>query len=188
MNKQTPGLDSPPRSPGLHDREQFERLLMALNERQRRHCVALESIRLGWGGDTRMSELTGMSIPTIRRGRREILGGETACLSGGRVRKPGGGRRRVEDLDSKVERDLGELVEPDIAGDPCNGRKWVRSSLVRLTERLRAMGHRIGKMSVRRLLKKRDALCVRATSASRARPTRTATGNSATSRLERLPS
>lgn len=156
MKKQTPAPKGATVSPGLPDPKRFRGFLGTLNERQRRHCVGLEALRWGRGGDTRMSKLTGMSLPTIRRGRREVLAGETANLRGGRVRQPGGGRPRVEARDPKVEGDLAQLVDPQTAGDPCGGpKKWVRSSLVGLTERLRAMGHRIGKMSVCRLLKKR---------------------------------
>ena len=46
--------------------------LSRLDEQQRRWYVALESNRIGHGGDTRLSQITGMDVETIRRGRREI--------------------------------------------------------------------------------------------------------------------
>ena len=77
----------------LHD--QMNRLVSRLDEQQRRWYVALESQRVGRGGDRLLSQITGMDGETIRRGRRE-LEGELADRPMGRVRQAGGGRHRVE--------------------------------------------------------------------------------------------
>jgi hypothetical protein len=62
-----------------------------LDEQQRRWYVALESMKLGHGGDTRLSQITGIHVDTIRRGREE-LADELAGRPSDRVRLPGGGR------------------------------------------------------------------------------------------------
>jgi len=70
-------------------------LLSRLSEDQRRWYVALEAKKLGRGGVKRLSEITGLHVNTIRRGRQEL----EAELTGrpvGRVRRPGGGRWPVE--------------------------------------------------------------------------------------------
>jgi len=70
-------------------------LLSRLDEQQRRWYVAVESTRLGYGGDRTLSRITGMNVETIRRGRRELedsLRGRPTD----RVRLPGGGRPPVE--------------------------------------------------------------------------------------------
>jgi hypothetical protein len=67
-------------------------LVSTLDERQRRLYVGLESQRLGHGGDRRLAEITGLSVPTIAAGRRDL---ETAQASA-RVRAPGAGRPRAE--------------------------------------------------------------------------------------------
>ncbi len=61
--------------------------LSRLDEAQRRWYAALESQRVGHGGDRLLAQITGMDEKTIRRGREE-LGAELAE----RVRQPGGGR------------------------------------------------------------------------------------------------
>ncbi len=69
-------------------------LLSRLDEQQRRWYVAVESTRLGYGGDRTLCRITGMNVETIRRGRREM----EDSLRGrpiDRVRLPGGGRPRV---------------------------------------------------------------------------------------------
>jgi hypothetical protein len=70
-------------------------LLSRLDEQQRRWYVALEAKKLGHGGAKRMSEITGMHVDTIRRGRKE-LDNLLADRPVDRVRLPGGGRPAVE--------------------------------------------------------------------------------------------
>ena len=65
--------------------------LSRLDEQQRRWYVALESQRVGHGGDHLLSQITGMDVETIRRGRRE-LETELEDRPVDRERRPGGGR------------------------------------------------------------------------------------------------
>ena len=46
--------------------------LSRLDEQQSRWYVALESQKIGHGGDTLLSQITGMNVETIRRGRQEL--------------------------------------------------------------------------------------------------------------------
>ena|SRR5271165_3448339 len=66
-------------------------LASRLNEQQRRWFVALESLKIGHGGDLEMSRITGLHVDTIRRGREE-LANDLAGRPVERVRLPGGGR------------------------------------------------------------------------------------------------
>lgn len=74
---------------------QMNLLLSRLDEQERRWYVGLEARKLGHGGTTLMSEITGLSVPTIRRGQRELDVG-LANRPTDRVRQPGGGRKPVE--------------------------------------------------------------------------------------------
>ena len=69
--------------------------LSRLDEAQRRWYVALESQRIGQGGDRLLAQITGMNETTIRRGREE-LEAELADCPPERVRQPGAGRPPVE--------------------------------------------------------------------------------------------
>jgi len=69
--------------------------LSRLDEQQRRWYAALESRKLGHGGDKRVSEITGLNVETIRRGRQE-LEHSLAGRPDDHIRLPGGGRHRVE--------------------------------------------------------------------------------------------
>lgn len=75
--------------------QQMNLLLSRLDEAQRRWYVAVESNRIGYGGDRLLSQITGLDQKTIRRGRQEVAASLAACPSE-RVRQPGGGRPKVE--------------------------------------------------------------------------------------------
>src|SRR5579884_2155171 len=67
-------------------------LLSRLDEDHRRWYVALESLKLGHGGDRHLARITGLNVETIRRGRRELA----LSLEGfpaERIRRRGAGRR-----------------------------------------------------------------------------------------------
>ena len=66
--------------------------LSTLDEHQRRLYVGLEAEKLGHGGDRRLATITGLSVDTIAKGRRELQ--QTNASQ--RVRTPGGGRRGAE--------------------------------------------------------------------------------------------
>lgn len=74
---------------------QMNVLLSRLDEQQRRWYAALESKKIGHGGDVELSVITGMDVETIRRGRRE-LDDDLASRSSERVRDAGGGQATVE--------------------------------------------------------------------------------------------
>ena len=74
---------------------QLNLVLSRLDEQQQRWVVALESKRLGHGGDVQMALVTGIHPETIRRGRQE-LDSDLEGRPTDRVRLPGAGRPRVE--------------------------------------------------------------------------------------------
>ena len=85
--------------PGDHSiKERHRQIILVcqqLNERQRRLFVALESNRIGHGGDRLLWLITGMNVRTIRKGRKELRAGRMAAPDQ-RIRRPGAGRPRVE--------------------------------------------------------------------------------------------
>ena len=84
-------------APGEHADDEAKAALLlflsTLNEHQRRLHAGLESLRCGHGGDRRIAEMTGLDVPTVARGRRELLQQDVA-LEG--IRGAGGGRIRGE--------------------------------------------------------------------------------------------
>jgi len=74
-------------------RENMRLLLSVLNEKQRRLYLGLESIRLGPGGDAKISRMTGTNVKTIALGRRQLQAGD---ITGERIRAVGGGRPSIK--------------------------------------------------------------------------------------------
>jgi hypothetical protein len=75
--------------------EQLNLLFERLDEQQRRWVAAIESKKIGHGGDTAVSRITGLHVDTIRRGREE-LDARLADRPIDRVRRPGAGRPPVK--------------------------------------------------------------------------------------------
>jgi hypothetical protein len=71
----------------------------------------------------------------------------------GRVRRAGGGRKRVADLDPGLRPALLALVEPDVRGDPMSPLRWTTKSTRRLADELTRQGHRISADTVADLLR-----------------------------------
>ena len=75
--------------------QQMNLFLSRLDEQQRRWYAAIEAKRMGHGGMKRMSQITGLDVNTIRRGRDE-LSENLQSRPIDRVRMPGGGRKPLE--------------------------------------------------------------------------------------------
>jgi hypothetical protein len=97
-----------------------------------------------------VSRATGISYSTIVRGRRELESGQTA--EPGRVRRPGGGRKKTIEKDPTLLADLEGLVEPTASGDPQSPLRWTSKSVRKLAVELRAMGHAVSPQLVVELL------------------------------------
>lgn len=63
-----------------------------LNERQRRHFLAIEAKAIGHGGINLISKTFKADRATVRRGLQELESAEALLV--GRIRKEGGGRKK----------------------------------------------------------------------------------------------
>ena len=92
---QCPSCESGPPHLDQERHRQMNLLISRLDEQQRRWYAALESTRLGHGGDEQIFRIMGLDPQTIRRGRRE-LATDLSERPGPRIRAPGAGRPRAE--------------------------------------------------------------------------------------------
>ena len=86
-----PACQHPEPHPDQELHARMNLVLSRLDEQQRRWFAALESHKLGHGGDTHVALITGLHVDTIRRGREELAAG-LQDRPADRVRRPGGGR------------------------------------------------------------------------------------------------
>jgi hypothetical protein len=122
-----------------------------LDERGRRLFAAAEVQSAGYGGLAVVSKITGLARSTINRGEDDLGVGP---LSGGRVRRKGGGRRAVSAADPGLVPALKSLVEPATLGSPVRPLIWVSKSMDKLARTLTGMGHPISADTVRKELVK----------------------------------
>jgi transposase len=127
-------------------------VLPHLDERQRRLVLAQEARLLGHGGVRAVAQVSGVSETTVRSGVFELEAGGDP-LPGGRVRRPGGGRRPAERQDPRLVPALLGLVEPDERGDPMSPLRWTTKSLRNLAGELTRQGHPVSAPTVGRLLR-----------------------------------
>ncbi|MFF5557286.1 ISAzo13 family transposase [[Kitasatospora] papulosa] len=128
----------------------FAALFPHLDERQRRLLIGTEARLLGHGGIRAVARAAQVSETTVRNGVFELESGEEPL---GRVRRPGGGRKRVADLDPGLRPALLALVEPEERGDPMSPLRWTVKSTRTLAAELARAGHRISADTVGDLLR-----------------------------------
>jgi hypothetical protein len=132
-------------------RYRWETVGCKLDERGRRLFAAVEVRTAGWGGLAVVSRITGLARSTINRGEDDQ---DAEPLAKDRVRRAGGGRRAVAEVDPGLIPELKRLVEPATLGDPMRPLLWVSKSMDKLAETLTAMGHPISADTVRKELVK----------------------------------
>jgi transposase len=131
-------------------RRRFAALERVLDEKSRRLVVAAESKALGPGGISAVSQATGVSRQVIRQGLKELAQPPSDPV--GRIRRPGGGRKKARLKDPTLVADLEKLVESTTRGDPESCLRWTCKSVRRLAEELNQMGHSVSYPVVAELL------------------------------------
>ena len=127
-------------------RLRWETVGSQLDERGRRLFAAAEVRSAGRGGLALVSKITGLARSTINRGEDDL---DAEPLAKGRVRRAGGGRRGVAQIDPGLVPALKRLVEPATLGDPMRPLIWVSKSMEKLAAALTEMGHPISADTVR---------------------------------------
>src|SRR6201994_5014315 len=128
----------------------FQVLFPHLDERQRRLLMGAEAGVPGHGGIRLVARAAGGREATVALGVTELDSGAEPL---GRARRPGGGRKRVADLDPGLRPALLPLVEPGSRGDPMSPLRWTTKSARNLAGELTRQGYRISADTVGDLLR-----------------------------------
>lgn len=121
-----------------------------LDERQRRLLMGAEARALGHGGIRLVARAAGVREATVSLGVDELDAGAEPL---GRVRCPGGGRKRAADLDPGLLPALLALVEPDERGDPMTPLRWTVKPTRTLAAEMAAQGRKVSADTVGNLLR-----------------------------------
>lgn len=109
-----------------------------LDERTRRLVAAADCTALGRGGISQVAAAADLSRPTLYKGIVELKG---ATVAPGRVRQPGGGRKRATEKFPDLEAQLEKLVEPTTRGHPTSPLRWTTRSTRKLATALKSRGY-----------------------------------------------
>ena len=123
-----------------------------LNEFQARLFAADKALDLGRGGISRLSALTGLSRTTITKAVEELAGGKLVIPGAGRIRRMGGGRKKVEGVDPGIQDLLEKILEETTAGDPMSLLRWSSKSTRTMAAELTRLGHPVSWVTVARCL------------------------------------
>jgi transposase len=128
----------------------YELIAPHLTEKQRRLLAGAAARALGWGGGARMARISGLSRPTVYTGVHEL---DERPDPAGRVRRPGGGPKRLAERQPGLLEALDQLVDPDTRGDPESPLRWTCKSTRELADALGAQGFQVSDDTVGRLLR-----------------------------------
>jgi hypothetical protein len=82
--------------------------------------------------------------------------GQPAAHPDGRIRRPGGGRKKAKQKDPTLVVDLEKLVDSTTRGDPECCLRWTCKSVRKLAEELGQLGHAVSYPVVAKLLHELD--------------------------------
>src|SRR5215468_2580374 len=110
-------------------RDKFIALESIFDEHSRRLWAGTEAKALGYGGQALVAKATGLSRHTVHAGLRALE--RTPAQHTGsatRVRRPGGGRKRLSEHDPLLVAHLDALGAPTSRGDPESPLRWTCKS------------------------------------------------------------
>ena len=139
-------------------KSKYEKLLPFLDERSRRLVLASDAMLIGRNGKSIVSRASGASRTTVITGLKEL---ESATEQPhvkplGRIRKQGGGRKAIIDIDAGIKDAIEEIVSPHTMGDPMKPLRWTSKSLRKICAELKAKGHKISHQTTGEVLRKME--------------------------------
>jgi hypothetical protein len=129
----------------------IEKVLPILNEQQRRVYLGAEARSIGRGGTSKIARLSSVTRRTIAKGIKEspvIDGG----MSKNRVRKDGGGRKRIIEHQPELLKAIEDFIAPHTMGDPMNPLLWTSKSIRKITAELLVLKFKVSHEVVRQCL------------------------------------
>jgi Rhodopirellula transposase DDE domain len=134
---------------------QYSQLLPHLDERSIRLVLASDALSLGRGGKVLVSKASGVSRSTIDIGISElykpVVGAEFGVMP--RIRKAGGGRKKVVFNDDGIIAVIEDIVAPHTMGNPMNPLRWTSKSFRKISKVLKDKGYNISHETTGKILK-----------------------------------
>jgi len=116
--------------------QKMRNVYVSLSEKDRRRYAAAEAIKLGYGGVAYIARLFECSREAIDHGISELdqLADDPVA---GRIRRPGAGRKQVEETQPEVVKQVQTIIQHRTAGDPMRESvTWTDLSPVEIASQL----------------------------------------------------
>jgi transposase len=104
---------------------------------------------MGRGGIATVARASGLSRPTLYQGLQDLTEGPGVV---GRIRRVGAGRKRKQEHEPGLVRQLETLVAPETRGDPMSPLRWTCQSTRQLASALSQQGFVVSYRTVGTLL------------------------------------
>src|SRR3990172_1726176 len=127
----------------------FKSIWPLLDERTRRIMAANEALGMGYGGVSIVRRACGLSRKAIATGIRELR--EGVLPPEGRIRRTGGGRKKLTDSDAGLLAALECLIDCGTRGDPESPLRLICKSTRTLAGQLTQANHPISYVKVAQL-------------------------------------
>jgi Rhodopirellula transposase DDE domain len=131
----------------------FRTVWPLLDERTRRLTAANEAKALGHGGVSLVHRACGLSRKAIHKGIREI---EAGGWWGGRIRRPGAGRKPIDVTDPGLMNRLEAMIDAETRGDPESPLRWTCQSTRAIAAILTRHQHPVSHTKVAQILHELD--------------------------------
>lgn len=132
----------------------YESIKEHLNEKSLRLWAAAEAKSYGRGGIAIVCGITKLSNSTVNAGLKELK--DLALTNNGRIRKKGGGRKKITETAVGIKEAIEEIVNPASRGDPESPLKWSSKSTRKIENELEKLGYFTSQRTVYSLLKDLD--------------------------------
>ena len=129
----------------------IEKVLPILNEQQKRVYLGSEAQSIGRGGISKIALLSSVTRRTIAKGIIELPGIQGG-MSKTRVRKEGGGRKKIIDRQPELLKAIEDFISPHTLGDPMNPLLWTSKSIRKITAELLVLKFKVSHEVVRQCL------------------------------------
>ena len=133
-------------------KRRIEAVLPILDERQRRIYLAAEAQGIGWGGKTKIALLSSVTRRTIAKGGNEPVKAIENGTSHNRIRKKGGGRKKITEHQPEILKAIEDIVSPHTMGNPMNPLIWTSKSIRKIAAELQVLEYNVSHEVVRQCL------------------------------------
>ena len=132
---------------------QMKKVYDSLSEKDKRIYAAIEVQKLLRGGLNYIAKLLGCDRKTINRGIKELTSPFKPLT--GRIRKAGGGRKRILEVTEDIDEVFLEIIREHTAKDPMNEQiRWTNLNHTEIAGKFHDLGYNVGESVVKQLLKK----------------------------------